>query len=66
MLDQKKIDESFVKDDKGIFTPRSIMIRQRYKITKSEKFKQGCVLVSKGDYEYLLKMANETENERFK
>lgn len=63
-MDQKKIEESFVQE-KGIFTPRTMVIKKKYHVMKSGKFKGGCVLIAKKDYEYLLKLANEAENERF-
>lgn len=65
-MDQKKIDESFVKDKKGIFTPRSIIIRKKYKAVKSQRYSEGCVLISVKDFDYLLKLTNEAESERFK
>ena len=65
-MDQQKIEESFVRDGKGVLIPRSIVIKQKYHVVKSERFKQGCVLIAKKDYDYLLKIANEAESERFK
>ena len=65
-MDQEKINESFVAGGKGILTPRTIVIKKKYKPLKSNRYKQGCVLISKKDYDYLLKLANEAENERFK
>lgn len=65
-MDQKKIDESFVKGKGGILTPRSIIIKGKYKVGISKRFSQGCVLLQKNDYDYLLKLSNEAENERFK
>lgn len=63
-MDQKKIDESFIQE-KGIFTPRSMVIRKKYHVIKSERYKQGCVLIEKKDFDYLLKLTNEAENARF-
>lgn len=65
-MDQEKIKESFVEGKKGILTPRTIIIKQKYKTVKSERYKQGCVLISKDDFDYLLRLANEAEAERFK
>ena len=64
-MDQKKIDESFVQE-KGVFTPRTMVIKKKYPVIKSERFKSGCVLIAKSDYEYLLRLANEAESARFK
>ncbi len=65
-MDQEKINESFGAGEKGILTPRTMIIKKKYKPVKSSKYKQGCVLISKKDYDYLLKLANEAENIRFK
>lgn len=65
-MDKVKIEESFVKDKKGILIPRSIVIKQKYHVVKSARYKHGCVLIAKSDYDYLLKLTNEAENERFK
>ena len=64
-MDQKKIDESFIQD-KGVFTPRSMVIRKKYQTKTSTRYKDGCVLISKSDFAYLLKMCNEAEDARFK
>lgn len=65
-MDKAKIEESFVKESKGVMIPRSIVIRKKYAITISKRFKKGCVLISRDDYEYLLKLTNEAESARFK
>ncbi len=65
-MDVKKIKESFVETEKGVFIPRSIVIKSKRKVVKSQVYKDGCVLLRRVEYEYLLKMANEAESARFK
>ncbi len=65
-MDRDKIKESFVETEKGVFVPRSIIIRKNCKVVKSQRYKDGCVLLRRVEYEYLLKMANEAESARFK
>lgn len=64
-MDKEKIKESFVETEKGVFVPRSIKIKDTYKINYSERYKDGCVLLPRAEFEYLLKLANEAESARF-